>query len=168
MSRLVVRGDLFLFFGKDFVASRAHQDFVASVFEVEHGDARLVMPGRPEGRLVRHVSDVGAGQPDGRCGKAFEIDVVRQWDIPSMNLEQADTSLVVRAIHRNMPIESSRAKKGRVQDVGTVSRRHDDDRLALLKAVHLAQDLIERLFTFVVTAAQARCRDAVRPRRFRQ
>ena len=41
-----------------------------------------------------------------------------------------------------------------VEDLGAVGRREHDHRVALLEAVHLGQDLVERLLALVVAAAE--------------
>ena len=54
-----------------------------------------------------------------------------------------------------MPVETARTQEGRIEHVGTVGRRQDDHCLGLQESVHFAQDLIERLLAFVVSAAEA-------------
>ena len=41
-----------------------------------------------------------------------------------------------------------------IENVGAVGRRHDDDALVIRKAVHLDEQLVERLLALVVTAAE--------------
>ena len=50
-------------------------------------------------------------------------------------------------------------KQRRVENVGPVGRRQHDHALARREAVHLGQDLVERLLAFVVAAAQPRAAD---------
>ena len=52
------------------------------------------------------------------------------------------------------PVEAAGTQQGRVQDVGTVGGRDQDHALVRLEAVHLDEQLVERLFAFVVAAAQ--------------
>ena len=51
-------------------------------------------------------------------------------------------------------------QQGRIEHVGPVRGGHHDHRLGLREAVHLAEDLVERLLAFVVAAAEPgpRCR----------
>ncbi len=46
-------------------------------------------------------------------------------------------------------------QQGGVEHVGAVGGRHDDHRFGLGEAVHLAEDLVERLLAFLLAAAQA-------------
>jgi len=51
--------------------------------------------------------------------------------------------------------EASWAQQRRIEHVRPVGGRDDDNALVALEAVHLDQQLVERLFAFVVAAAQA-------------
>ena len=55
----------------------------------------------------------------------------------------------------HLPVEATRAQQRRVQNVRPVGRRDDDDASVTLKAVHLRQQLVERLLALVVAAADA-------------
>ena len=57
--------------------------------------------------------------------------------------------------HDDLAVEAAGTQQGRIEDVGTVGGRHDDDALGGLEAVHLGEHLVERLLTLVVTATEA-------------
>ena len=63
--------------------------------------------------------------------------------------------LEVGARHHDAPVEAARAQQRRVEHVGAVGGGDEDDALVGLEAVHLHQQLVERLLALVVTAAQA-------------
>jgi hypothetical protein len=54
-----------------------------------------------------------------------------------------------------MAIKPTRPHQGRVEDIGPIRGGNDNDRRRLLEAVHLAENLIERLLAFVMSAAKA-------------
>ncbi len=56
--------------------------------------------------------------------------------------------------HHDLAVETARTQKGRIENVGTVGRRDQDDAFIGLKAVHLDQQLVQRLLAFVVAAAE--------------
>ncbi len=56
----------------------------------------------------------------------------------------------------DLTVEAAWPQERRIEDVGPVGRGDDDDAFVLLEAVHLDQQLIERLFALVVAAAKAR------------
>src|SRR2546426_1135090 len=55
-----------------------------------------------------------------------------------------------RRVHDHLAVEPARAHQRRVQDVRTVGRGHDDDALRGVEAIHLDEELVERLLTLVV------------------
>ena len=71
------------------------------------------------------------------------------------------TSRILRRPSRSGGCTATRRSKrpgpqqGRVEDLGPVGRAEHDDRLRRLEAVHLGQDLVERLLALVVGAGDA-------------
>jgi hypothetical protein len=57
-------------------------------------------------------------------------------------------------LHR--PVEPSGAQQGRVEALGAVGGRHDHDAGGGVEAVHLGQQLVQGVFSFVVAAQQGR------------
>ena len=55
-------------------------------------------------------------------------------------------------LHGDAAVEAARAQQRRVEHVGAVGRGEHDDRLGRLEAVHLGEDLVERLLALVVGA----------------
>ena len=62
--------------------------------------------------------------------------------------------LNVRIRYRNLTVKTPRAQQSRIKNVGTVSRRNQNNVLVRFKTVHLDQQLVQRLFALVVAAAQ--------------
>src|SRR5262249_35560136 len=62
----------------------------------------------------------------------------------------------VGARDRDAPVEAAGAQDRRIEDVRAVRGRDDDDALVRLEAVHLDEELVQRLLALVVAAAQAR------------
>ena len=60
-----------------------------------------------------------------------------------------------RPIDRDVPIEPAGPQQRRVEHVGPVRGRQHDHGARGAEAVHLAEDLVERLLAFVVSAAEA-------------
>ena len=65
----------------------------------------------------------------------------------------SDAALAVGRLHRDAAVEASRTQQRRVQDLGAVRGPRTITFVLGLEAVHLGQDLIERLLALVVTAA---------------
>ena len=62
----------------------------------------------------------------------------------------------VGEVDSHATIKAAGTQERRVEHVGSVRRRHHHHLFSWFKAVHLDEDLIERLLTFVVAAAHAR------------
>jgi hypothetical protein len=57
--------------------------------------------------------------------------------------------------HDDLAVEAARTHQRRVEHVGTVGRSNQDDAFIGLEAVHLDEQLVERLFALVIAAAKA-------------
>ena len=82
-------------------------------------------------------------------------------------LEDLLAPLDVGPRHDHLAVEAPGPEQRRVEHVGPVGGRDEDDALVGLEAVHLDQELVQRLLALVVAAAEARRRGAGRPRRSR-
>ena len=75
-------------------------------------------------------------------------------DVAGVDLEDLEPALLGRPIDGDVAVEPAGAQQGRIEHVGPVGRRQHDHALAGREAVHLGQDLVERLLALVVAAAQ--------------
>ena len=73
-----------------------------------------------------------------------------------MHLQDLFPALDIRQAHRDAAVEAPRPQQRVVQDVAAVRGRHHDDAAVALEAIHLRQDLVQRLLPLVVAAAHAR------------
>ncbi len=85
----------------------------------------------------------------------LEVDVGRQRRALGVDAEDLLAAAHVGARHGDAAVEAAGAQDGRVEHVGTVGRRDDDDAFVRLEAVHLDEELVERLLALVVSAAEA-------------
>ena len=72
-----------------------------------------------------------------------------------MHLENAFAAAEIGRVDDDLPVEAARTQQRRIEHVGTVRRGDEDHAVVGLEAVHLDEQLIERLLALVVTAAQA-------------
>ena len=116
----------------------------------------LPLAGRQQRGLVDQAGQVGAGEAGGLGGQGVEVDLAGASGLPlAWTAEDGLAALAVGTVDDDLPVEAARAQQRRVEDVGPVGGRHDDDALVGLEAVHLDQQLVEGLLALVVTAAQA-------------
>ena len=73
-----------------------------------------------------------------------------------MNAQNLLTTIQIWVGHRNLAVKATRAQQCGVQNVRTVRCGHQDHAFAITKSVHLHEQLVEGLFTLIVTAAHAR------------
>ena len=61
-------------------------------------------------------------------------------------------ALQIGKLHRNAAVKTPRSGQCRVKRFGTVCRSQDNDACIALKSIHFCQELIERLFAFVISS----------------
>ena len=83
------------------------------------------------------------------------LHVLGQRQLAHVHLEDLLASAHVRQRHDDLAVEAARAQQRRVEHVGPVGGRDDDDALVAFETVHLDQQLVQRLLALVVTAAEA-------------
>ena len=71
-----------------------------------------------------------------------------------VHLEDLAATEPVRAVDDDLAIEASWAEKRGVEDVRTVRRGDQDDVVLHLEAVHLDEQLVQRLLALVVAATE--------------
>src|SRR5262245_57242397 len=156
MARLVVGGRAPLLEADDHRAALGtHQDLVLRDLELGHADPLLVLPRGEKRRLVDQVLQVGAGEAGRLAGQELDVDVVADRHAARVDAQDALAALHVGPRHHHPAIEAAGAEQRRIEHVGAVGGGDQDDALVGLEAVHLHQELVERLLALVVAAAQA-------------
>ena len=107
-----------------------------------------------QGRLVDEVGEVGAAHPRSAAGHHREVDVRADPLVLAVDLQDRQPLFEVGKGDDDLAVEAARPQQRRVKDVGPVGRRHHDDALGRLEAVHFGQHLVEGLLPLVVAAAQ--------------
>jgi hypothetical protein len=152
---LVVRGALAVARAQQDPAGRAEQHLLERVGQVRHAHAVVAAARGQQRGLVGEVREIGADHPRRRGGEGAEVDIAAQRNRSRVDLEDLAPPVAVGRLHRHAPVEAARAQQRRVQDLGPVGRAEHDDRVAGLEAVHLGEDLVERLLALVVRAHHA-------------
>ena len=136
------------------LALRTGDDALHRLFNLVHRNQRTAAARRKQRGLVQQVRQVGAGKAHGKLGELIKAHVLVQRLVLRMDAQDLLAALNVGAVHGDLAIEASGTQQGGVQDVGAVGGGDQDDRLGLLKAVHLNQQLVQRLLALVMSAAQ--------------
>ena len=152
----MVGGDLLLVLADDAaLAARPADDAVDGLLQRGAGDDRAVLAGGQQRGLVDDVGQVGAGHADGALGQPVQVGVLGDRLALRVHLEYRAPAGEVRVRHRDLTVEAAGPQQRRVEDVGPVGGGDQDDALALAEAVHLDEQLVQRLLAFVVAAAEA-------------
>ena len=72
-----------------------------------------------------------------------------------VHLEDLVAAVEVGGVDLDLPVEAARTQQRRVEDVGPVGGRDEDDPAAHVEAVHLDEQLVQGLLALVVAAAHA-------------
>src|SRR4051812_36263839 len=125
------------------------------LFELDLGDLALAVARAQQRRLVDQVRQVGAGEAGGLAGQRVDVDLLRERLAARVDLEDLRAALAVGAVDDDLAVEAARAQQRGIEDVRTVRGGDQDDVVLHLEAVHLDEQLVERLLALVVTAAEA-------------
>ena len=106
-------------------------------------------------RLVDEVGEVRAGEARRLPGDAFDVDALVERLALGVDLQDLGPAAHVRPVEDDLAVEAARAQQRRVEDVRPVGGGDDDDVRVGVEAVHLDQDLVQRLLALVVAAAEA-------------
>ena len=118
-------------------------------------DGLLVGAGGEQGGLVEHVGEVGAAEARRAPADRLQVDARGDRLAARVHLQDLGAALEVGRLDADLPVEAARAQQRRVEHVGTVGGRDQDDAAAHVEAVHLDEQLVERLLALVVAAAHA-------------
>src|SRR3972149_10486303 len=67
-----------------------------------------------------------------------------------MNLQYTLAPDLARPVHQNRAIKAAWPEQSRIQNLGTVGCRHEDDAHLWIKTIHFHQQLIEGLLPFIM------------------
>ena len=153
MADLVVGDDALFLVGHDGVLLLiARNDDLNALLEVRlRGKAAAVAHGAKR-RFIDDVCKLRAGSAARHTRDLVEVDVLGDLDLFGVNLQDLLAALEVGQLHRHAAVKAAGARERRVEGLGAVRRGEDDDAGVSFEAVHLGQQLVERLLTLVVAA----------------
>ena len=156
VSRFVERGQLAFVLADDTtLLFRSRDDLRNGFFDFFHADDHAVPAGCQQRRFIQHVLDIR--RREARCPprQHDRVDALIQRLVARVDFKYLFSSDDVRNADDDLPVESARSQKRRVQYVRTVRRCQDDDAGVLRESIHLDKQLVERLLTFVMAAAKS-------------
>ena len=152
---MVGRDELLLVLHDAGATLRAGDHAVDGLVEGAVVDELRVRARREQRGLVEHVREVGTGEARGLSREHLEVDALGERLALGVHLEDLLAALVVGRVDADLAVEATRAQQRRVEDVGAVRRRDEDDVGLRVEAVHLDEQLVEGLLALVVPAAES-------------
>ena len=86
----------------------------------------------------------------------MQIDIIGQGLALRVHAQDCLAPLQIGSFNRNLSIKTARTQQSGIKNIGTVSRRNEDQIRGIIKAVHLDQQLVQSLVAFIGTAAISR------------
>ena len=153
---LVIGYDALLLVGEDGVLLLvARDDDLDALLKVGLRDEAAAVPYGAQGRLVDDVGELRTGGAGGHAGDLVEVDLFVELYLLGVDLEYRLAALEVGELDRDAAVKAARARERGVEGIRAVRGGEDDDAGVVLKAVHLGEQLVERLLALVVAAEAA-------------
>ena len=115
------------------------------------GKAPAVAHGAQRG-LVDDVCKLCARGAGGHARDLAEVHVLGDLDLAGVHLEDLLAALEVGQLHGHAPVKAAGPRERGVERFGAVRGGEDDDAVVALEAVHLGQQLVERLLALIIAA----------------
>ncbi len=153
VSSFVVSGhDTFLLTKDVAFTLGSDQDFFNGVEKIFLHDLLLIATSSKNGGFVHDVHKVGTGQTNGTFSDTLEINFFGEGFVQGMGNENFLTGLEVWTIQNDATVKTTRAEQGWVKYVWAVGGGNYDNSKVWIETVHFNQDLVQRLFTFIMTS----------------
>ena len=143
---LFVGYDLALLLGTDTHFQERFPD-IRHLYELASDLCRL------DSSLIHEVLKVRSGKARRRFGYLVKINILRERLVLAVHIKDLASSLDVGSSYSDLPVKTTRSHDRGIEDIHTVCGREDYDPLIDSEPVHLNEQLVKRLLSFVMTAA---------------
>mmetsp|Transcript_23023 Transcript_23023/g.32147 ORF Transcript_23023/g.32147 Transcript_23023/m.32147 type:complete len:418 (+) Transcript_23023:331-1584(+) len=152
----LVVGNKFLLLG-NLVSSllfKTNHDTVNGSINLFPSNGRLLGTRGRNGGFVHEVLKLSSRETGGTTGDGFKIDIGFKRLTTGVDTKDTGTALEVGKVDGDLTIETSGTEKGCIKNVDTVSSGNGDNSRVSIETVHLNEDLVNSLFTFIVTSGE--------------
>ena len=155
VSSFMIGGD-FLFFGADNHGASfcAHHYFVFCLLQQFKVNFFSACPCGHQCGFINKVFKICSGKSRGPTGKHIQVHLGGHFGFFCVYLKYFLSSTDIRDGDNNLTVKTSRPEQGRVKDIWSVGGRHDDDTVIGFKTIHLNQELVQSLFSLIMTSAK--------------
>ena len=133
--------------------ARARDDAQEAFEEVVVGDPRTLVAGGHDRALVEHLGELGATGAGGHLGEVRQVDILGQRLALRVHVEDRQAACLRRRAHVDVAREAAGAQQRRVERVEPVGGGDDEQLLVAGEAVHLDEQLVQRLVGLAVAGA---------------
>ena len=105
-----------------------------------------------QSRFIHQVGKVRTHRTGSGLGNFPQVHILAEADFPGMHLQGVQTALEVGTVHNDPPVKPTGTEQGLVQDLRPVGGRQTHNALGGLKAVDLAEQLVQGLLLLGVAA----------------
>ena len=158
VSSLVVGNKLILTLGKHGGTSlllESHHDTVNGTVNLLPSNSGFSNTCRRNGSLIHQVLKLSTRETGSTTSNGLKIYIRFKGLSTGMDTQDTSTSLEVRKVHSDLTIETSRTQQGSIQNIHTVSGSNGNDTRVSIETIHLYQNLVNCLFTLVVTTGES-------------
>ena len=99
----------------------------------------LVATSRQNSRFVKQVRQVSTRKTRSQLSQAYQVNIVAQWLVCRMNVQNLFTTLNIRNINHDLTVKTTRTQQRWVQNVSTVGSSNQYNRIVCFEAVHFYQ-----------------------------
>ena len=156
MTCLMIRSQLLLTFTHDTaLLFRTHDNLEEGILNILHADQTLVAACCQQSCFIQQVLQICTGKACGGFCNGIKPDIRVKLLTAGMYTQDCFTALHIRFAYIDLTVKASRTQQCRIQNILTVGCCNDNDAFICTKAIHLNQQLVQRLFPFIMSAAKA-------------
>ena len=153
MSNLMIGNHFFLLIGKHRIFLLVTcNNYLNTFFQICFCNYGTSTADCPKCCLINNICQLCTGCARCHTCNCMEIHIIRRFDFSCMNLQNCFTACKIRKLNRNTTVKTARTGKRRVKGFRTVGCCQNDNAVVALKAIHLCQQLVQCLLTFIIAA----------------
>mmetsp|Transcript_2465 Transcript_2465/g.5107 ORF Transcript_2465/g.5107 Transcript_2465/m.5107 type:complete len:348 (+) Transcript_2465:713-1756(+) len=130
---------------------KSHHDTVNSSINFFPSNSGLGLAGSSDGSFIHQVLKLGTRESRSTAGDGFKINIRFKGLATRVNTQDTSAALEVWQVNSHLTIKTSRSEERLIKDINSVSGCNCDDSWVSIKTIHLNQNLIDSLFTFIIS-----------------
>ena len=156
MTTLVVSSKTFFLIADDAaLALRSHDNTLSSFFHFRHIDNLFILTRGEKRSLIYQVGQICTGKARSTLGNNIKVNIIAYRLTLNVYLQNVGTTLDIRTVNHNLAVKAARTQQCRVQNIRTVCGGNHDNAFISTKAIHLYQQLVQGLLSFIVATAKS-------------